>query len=58
MWEDAVKTYNHNHENPVAVCEDIHNWTDDFLEGLAKTGEVVGVIGGPPCPLDESGRGE
>ena len=49
MWEDAVKTFNHNHINSVAVCEDIHNWTDMFLEELNKDGDVVGVIGGPPC---------
>ena len=49
MWSDAVKTYNHNHKNSVAVCEDIHNWTDEFLEQMAAEGDVVGVIGGPPC---------
>ena len=49
MWSDAVKTYNHNHKNPVAVCEDVHNWTDEFLEQMAAEGDVVGVIGGPPC---------
>lgn len=49
MWDDAVKTYNHNHKKPVAVCEDIHNWSDEYLESLAKSGEIVGVIGGPPC---------
>lgn len=49
MWTDAVKTYNHNHKSSVAVCEDIHNWTDEFLEQLVEDGDVVGVIGGPPC---------
>ena len=49
MWEDAVKTYNHNHKNPVAVCEDIHNWSDEFLKELAAEDDIVGVVGGPPC---------
>ena len=49
MWKDAVETYNHNHKNPVAVCEDVHNWSNEYLESLAQSGEVVGVIGGPPC---------
>ena len=49
MWEDAVKTYNHNHSKPVAVCEDIHNWSNEYLEEIAKKREVVGVVGGPPC---------
>ncbi len=49
LWTDAVKTYNHNHKSPVAVCEDIHNWSDEFLRQMAEDGDVVGVIGGPPC---------
>lgn len=47
LWEDAIKTYNHNHKEPVARCQDIHTLEDDYLESLK--GEVVGVIGGPPC---------
>lgn len=49
MWKDAVATYNYNHKNAVAVCEDVHNWSNEYLEDLADTGEIVGVIGGPPC---------
>lgn len=49
MWEDAVTTFNHNHKNKVAFCEDIHNWNDDFLTQLASDGDIVGVVGGPPC---------
>lgn len=47
MWEDAIKTYNHNHANKVAKCQDIHELTDEFLKSLK--GKIVGVIGGPPC---------
>lgn len=49
MWKDAVETYNFNHKNKVAQCEDIHNWSDEYLTKLALSGEVVGVVGGPPC---------
>ena len=49
MWDDAVKTYNHNRSNKVAVCEDVHNWTEEYLDKLVADGDVVGIIGGPPC---------
>lgn len=49
MWSDAVKTYNHNRVNKVAICEDVHNWDDSFLEEICKDGDIVGIIGGPPC---------
>lgn len=48
IWSDAVTTYNHNN-NPVAHCEDIHNWDDEFLDNINKNNEIVGIIGGPPC---------
>lgn len=49
VWKDAIETYNHNHKNAVAICEDIHNLNDEFLNKIIERGEVVGVIGGPPC---------
>ena len=49
MWKDAIKTYNHNHKNSVAICEDIHNLNEESLDGIMKKGEIIGVIGGPPC---------
>lgn len=49
MWEDAIKTFNHNHKNKVAKCEDIHNLTEEFLKDFTKDNEIVGIIGGPPC---------
>lgn len=48
MWDDAIKTFNHNHKNSVGQCVDIHNWTEEYLDDLKKSG-VVGIIGGPPC---------
>ncbi len=49
MWDDAVKTYNHNHKKNIAVIDDIHNWDNDFLDKLVADGDIVGIVGGPPC---------
>lgn len=49
MWSDAIKTYNHNHKNKVAHCEDIHNLSKEFLNDLKIKENIVGIIGGPPC---------
>ena len=49
MWEDAIRTYNHNNPSHPAVCEDIHNWTNEFLDQLNAHHDIIGVIGGPPC---------
>ena len=32
MWNDAIKTFNHNHKNKVAYCKDIHDLTKEFLD--------------------------
>lgn len=47
MWEDAIKTYNHNHKKPVGHCIDIHSLSDEYL--LEFQNKIAGVIGGPPC---------
>lgn len=47
MWEDAIKTYNYNHQREVAQCINIHDLENEYLERLK--GEITGVIGGPPC---------
>lgn len=49
MWSDAVKTYNFNKGKEVAVCEDVHNWDESFLEKLVADDNIVGIVGGPPC---------
>lgn len=49
FWKDAIVTYNHNHTNTVAICDDIKNLSNETLSELAKTGEIVGIVGGPPC---------
>ena len=47
MWDDAIKTFNHNHKNKVAECRDIHDISDEYLYSLQ--GKITGVIVGPPC---------
>ena len=49
LWKDAISTYNYNHSIPIAKCEDIHNITNGDLDELSKQGEIIGIIGGPPC---------
>ncbi|MCI6190968.1 MAG: DNA cytosine methyltransferase [Clostridium sp.] len=48
-WKDAIETYNYNHKNPVAICEDIHNLSEEYLNAFTKNNDIVGIIGGPPC---------
>ena len=33
----------------LGICEDIRNLSDEYLKSLNESGEIVGVIGGPPC---------
>ena len=47
IWSDAIKTYNHNRNDKVAECKDITEISDEYFENMR--GDVVGVIGGPPC---------
>lgn len=49
MWQAAINTYNYNHKEKVAECRDIHELTNEKLRELKASGEIVGVIGGPPC---------
>ena len=49
MWNDAIKTYNHNHNEKVGMCKDIRDLDNDFLKKFAKEHNIVGIIGGPPC---------
>ena len=49
FWNDAVVTYNHNRTIKVGICADIKDLSNEYLKSLNKDGEIVGVIGGPPC---------
>lgn len=48
-WEDAIKTYNCNHEKKVGETTDIYDFSDQELIELTQKKKVVGIIGGPPC---------
>lgn len=49
LWKDAIVTYNHNRNEKVGKCVDIKDLSDEYLKSLNIDGEIVGVIGGPPC---------
>ena len=49
LWKDAIVTYNHNRNKKVGKCVDIQELTNEYLQSLNTNGEIVGVIGGPPC---------
>ena len=49
MWPRAIETYNYNHDSNIAECLDIHELTNERLAEINKNGDIVGVIGGPPC---------
>lgn len=49
MWEDAVKTYNHNRKGKVARVMTVEDFNDTLLPELVATQKISGIIGGPPC---------
>ena len=49
LWSDAIKTFNINHNNPVGLCKNIYDYTNEEIIEFAKDNSVKGIIGGPPC---------
>lgn len=49
MWEDAVKTYNHNRKDKVGEVITVEDFNEKVLPQLIKSQKISGVIGGPPC---------
>lgn len=49
LWKDAIITYNRNRDEKVGKCVDIKDLSDEYLRSFYGNGEIVGVIGGPPC---------
>lgn len=49
MWEDAVKTYNHNRKDKVARVISVEDFNKEVLPHLASENKITGIIGGPPC---------
>lgn len=49
LWEDAVKTYNHNRKDKVAKVISVEEFNKEELSQLISEQKICGVIGGPPC---------
>lgn len=49
MWEDAIKTFNHNRKTKVAQTIPVEQFNNDILPDLIKKEKITGIIGGPPC---------
>ncbi len=49
MWEDAIKTFNHNRDDKVAQTISVEDFNTDVLPEIVKKDKICGIIGGPPC---------
>ena len=49
FWKDAVETFNNNHKNKVAICDDVSKVSNEFLDDFTKKNKITGIVGGPPC---------
>jgi DNA (cytosine-5)-methyltransferase 1 len=49
LWDDAIKTYNHNRTEQIGKCIKIEDFNKKELPNLVKKNKISGVIGGPPC---------
>jgi DNA (cytosine-5)-methyltransferase 1 len=49
IWDDAIKTFNHNRADKCGMVIDINKFNDKTLNELLKKTSITGVIGGPPC---------
>ncbi len=49
IWDDAIKTYNHNRKKKVGVSTDIKQFNNDILPEILQDYKIDGIVGGPPC---------
>ncbi len=49
LWDDAIKTYNHNRKNKVGKVISVEDFNDTILNEILANNTISGVIGGPPC---------
>ena len=49
MWDDAIRTFNHNRLDKVAKTISVEEFNDSVLPKLVKREKIAGIIGGPPC---------
>lgn len=48
-WEDAIKTFNHNHKYSKGLCMDLSNIVPKDIKAELNGKSVDIIIGGPPC---------
>ncbi len=48
-WDDALKTFEHNHKTAKAINEDIFELTGDKIKEYVGNKKIDLVVGGPPC---------
>ena len=49
MWDDAIKTFNHNRKEKVAKTISVEEYNDVELPAIVASNRITGIIGGPPC---------
>lgn len=49
LWDDAIKTYNHNRNKKVAQTVTVEAFNEDILPEIVTDNHITGIIGGPPC---------
>lgn len=49
IWEDAIKTFNHNRSNKVGTVMSVTDFNSLVLPKLLESSRIAGIIGGPPC---------
>jgi len=49
IWEDALKTFRHNHKNGATLCADLSELTGEDVDHEIRSQKVDVIIGGPPC---------
>lgn len=48
-WQDAITTFNHNHNKSKGLCKDLSTLNPQDIASLLEGKEVDIIIGGPPC---------
>lgn len=56
LWEDAIKTYNHNRIVKNGMTISIQEFNKNYLKDIISKHKITGIIGGPPCQGFSSAR--
>lgn len=49
VWEDALKTFKHNHKNSNTLCADLSTLSPEDVNQKINGKKIDVIIGGPPC---------